>query len=163
MAENNPFEGIEKEVSEIFLFRARFLFGLILRDILARTGISHRKWGKRAIAYDKALKARKLRYPKAKAGYLGQVGISALIRAEQPPAYLQVYTFLKLLREEVEIEDELIEDLYHLAIFGSPKEVYISYQKHKHLIDEDSHEFKKAYEEHLRKLEEGREELNDEE
>lgn len=150
-------------MAEIFMFRARFLFGLMLRDILKKSGISYKKWGKKAIEYDKSLKERGLRYPKSKAGYLGQVGIHRLITAETPPAYLQVFTFLRILEQEAgqEIDNELKTDLWHLAIFGSPEEVYRSYEKHKYLIDETSPEFIKVYEEHKRKMEEGREELEE--
>jgi hypothetical protein len=159
--EYNLSEEQQRAIAEIFLWRSRFLFGLILRGILDDTGISHRKWGKRALEYDKWLKDKRFRYPKSKMGYLGHVGIHRILTAEAPPTYAQCHILFSVIEQHIGQEKfprELQADLWHLGLFGTPGEVYFAYERYKHLIDESSHEFIAAKEEHERKMREGMEE-----
>jgi hypothetical protein len=158
MAEDSISEEQQREIAEIFLWKARFLFGIILRSLIESTGMSQRQWGKRAREYDKILKQKQFRYPGSMAGFPGQSGISRIINSERPPAYGQLFVIFHVLEEYFEGKENFNEkvqtDLWHLAGFGSPREVREAYDKYKVLIKEDSPEYIKAREEHLRKMSE---------
>ena len=157
MEENNPSEDQQREIAEIFLWKARFLFGIILRALIESTGMSQRQWGKRAREYDKTLKQKRFRYPQSMAGFPGQSGISRIINSERPPTYGQLFVIFRVLAEHFEGKEDFNEerqtDLWHLALFGSPREVLEAYERHKGAIDESSPEFIKAREQHMRKME----------
>lgn len=147
------------EFAEIFLWRSRFLLGIILQDILKKTGVSQREIGRKAKEYQKHLKDKKLVYPKSKVGSLDQSAFSRLTDAKREPSFGQIYVFLYVFEQYFEGNEEafskdLKTDLWRLALFGTPGEIYITYMKHKHRIDETSPEFIEALEEHKRRMEE---------
>jgi hypothetical protein len=159
-------------IAEIFLWRARFLFGILLNDIFEKTDISQGRLGKAAKEYRKYLKSKGYLYSKSDTGTIDQSGISRIINVERPPGYAQIYIWLNVVRKYLEsekyrnkcrIEDieafqftkELESDIYRLAFCGTPEEVVAAYKRHQHLIDEDSPEFIAAYEKHKAMLEEG--------
>ena len=157
MAEQKLTEEQQKEIAEIFLWRARFLFGRILKDLVEYSDMNRSKLGERAVEYDNILQERKLRYPGSLDGFPGRTGISRLINAKRPPAYGQVFVILRVLEhyfDEIgeDFNEELQNDLWHLALFGSPREVYDAYKKHEKLIDENSPEYIKALEAHKKKM-----------
>lgn len=147
----------QQETAEIFLWKARFLFGLILQDFIESVGTSQSKLGERAVEHDKYLKAKKFRYPDSTEGFPGRTGISRLVNARRPPTYGQIYIIFHVLKQYFDeigedFSEDLQDDLWHLALFGSPREVRKAYDKYKDLIKEDSPEFIKAREEHMRKM-----------
>jgi hypothetical protein len=156
VSEENMNEDQQREIAEIFLWKARFLFGIILRSLIESTGMSQRKWGKKAREYDKTLEEKRFRYPGSMAGFPGQSGISRIINSERPPTYGQLFVIFRVLAEHFQGKEDFNEkvqtDLWHLALFGSPREVCEAYDKYKVLIKEDSPEYIKAREEHLRKM-----------
>lgn len=160
-------------IAEVFLWRARFLFGILLNDIFEKTDISQGKLGKAAKEYRKYLKSKRYLYPKSDTGTIDQSGISRIINIERPPNFGQIYIWLKVVRQYLESEkyhnkcrlerrdafnftNELEADIYRLALSGTPEEVVAAYRRHQHLIDESSPEFIAAYEKHLHLLEEGK-------
>lgn len=151
-------EDQKNELAEIFLWRARFLLGIVLQDILDKTGVSQREIGRKAKEYQKHLKEKKFMYPKSKVA-LDQSAFSRLIDIKREPSYGQMYIFMYVFQQyfdgnEDVFPQELQDDLWRLALFGTPGKVYEAYMRHKHKIDESSPEFIEAYEEHKRKMEE---------
>lgn len=146
-----------REHAEIFLWRARFLFGVLIRDIMANANISQREIARRSKKYKQDLMDRKLNYPRNGATAVDQSALSRLISTDKPASYGQVYIFLIVLEgllkeKEIPFPQELRHDLYRLALFGPPEMVVDAHQKHKHMIDEESPEFREALEEHKRKM-----------
>jgi hypothetical protein len=157
--EENMNEEQQRQIAEIFLWKSRFLFGIILRSLIGSLGTSQRKLGKEAIEYDNSLKERKFRYPGSMEGFPGRTGISRLINAKRPPTYGQVFVIFRVLKQHFDeigedFNEERQKDLWHLALFGSPREVLEAYEKYKGAIDEKSPEYIKARELHMRKMEE---------
>jgi hypothetical protein len=147
-----------QEYAQIFLWRARFLFGVMLHDIMAKADISQREIARRSKEYKKQLIENKLNYPRNGVTAVDQSALSRLISTDRPPSYGQVYIFLivleGILKEKgFSFSQELRDDLWRLALFGPPEMVYQAYQRHKDMIDEESPEFIEALEEHKRKME----------
>lgn len=158
-------------IAEIFLWRARFLFGILLNDIFEKTDISQGRLGKAAKEYRRYLKSKRYLYPKSDTGTVDQSGISRIINIERPPNFGQIYIWLKVIRKYLESEKYhnkcnlegkevfkftkiLEDDIYRLAFCGTPEEVIVAYRRHEYLIDENSPEFIAAYEKHKSMLEE---------
>ena len=148
-----------QEYAQIFLWRARFLFGVILHDIMAKADISQREIARRSKEYKRQLIDYKLNYPRNGASSVDQSALSRLISTDRPPSYGQVYIFLIVLEGILKekgfpFPQELRDDLWRLALFAPPEMVYQAYQRHKHLINKESPEFIEALKEHKRKMEE---------
>lgn len=157
-------------VSEVFLWRARFLFGLLLSKLCEDAELSQHSLARKAKAYRKDLRERKYLYSEKSAGAVDQSAISRIINVARPPNYSQVYIWLTVIHNHLESEqyhrkcdkegkepyhlmEELKTDIYRLALLGTPEEIFETYKKHNHLIDENSHEFQAAYRQHLELLE----------
>ncbi|HEX3643057.1 MAG TPA: hypothetical protein VHV10_17365 [Ktedonobacteraceae bacterium] len=160
-------EEYKRYISEIFLFRARMLFGLLLSFLYEKVCVSQSKLGRKSELYRKYLILKRYIYPEK--GSVGQSGISRIVKNERPPGYTQVFVWLKVLRDIFdsdeyknlcintgeaifEFTEELETDMWRLALLGTPKEVVAAHERHKHLIDESSPVFIAAYDEHRRKL-----------
>lgn len=162
-------EEMRRAIAEIWLWRSRFLFGLLLSFLCEKAGISQNKLGKMSEQHRRHLKASKYIYPKSITGAVDQSGISRGISAERPLSYGQVYIWLHVLKEifeskeyktgnDFEFTKDLEADMWRLALFGTPEEVYFAYKRHEGMINERSSEFIAAYEKHRRIMEESVEE-----
>jgi hypothetical protein len=89
-------------------------------------------------------------------GAIDQSALSRIISMDRPPDYGQVYIFMTILQwnlDEDAFSKNLQIDLWRLALFGIPEEIYFAYERHKHMINEDSPEFIEAYEKHKKMME----------
>jgi hypothetical protein len=155
-------------ISEIFLFRAHFLFGVLLSLFCEKAMMSYRHLGREAKNYREDLIQQGYTY--ADKGSIGQVGISQTIAGKRHTSYAQVFIWTKVFRDiftsdeykqkckevgkEVFVFDkQLEEDFWRLSMHGTPEEIIAAYMRHQYLIDETSPDFIAAYEKHKKALE----------
>jgi transcriptional regulator with XRE-family HTH domain len=126
----------------------------MLSLLLKEANISQNELGKRSTEHRSYLVSNGHIPSESDTGSVSQSGISRIINGEYPPSYSQVYIWLSVLRKVFESDDyqtlcatagkevyefteEFEVDMWHLALFGAPKEVVAAYHRHKWLLKQN--------------------------
>lgn len=144
-------EEYKKYLADIFLKHAHELFGQMLGFLCEKSLLSQREIGRRAMAYRTYLRGKGYLMPESNTKAVDQSGISRVVHAEKVPSYAQIFIWFHVLKERFadegykttcqmieepvfELTQEFEDDLWHLALCGTPKEVVEAYERHKDLI-----------------------------
>jgi len=150
LAENYS-EEYRKYIANIFLKHAHELFGQMLGFLCEKSLLSQREIGRRATKYREYLREEGYLMPDSNTKAVDQSGISRVIHAEKPPSYAQIYIWFHVLKERFndegyrktckmigepvfEFTQEFEDDMWHLALCGTPREVVEAYERHKDFI-----------------------------
>ncbi len=143
-----PEEEYKKYIANIFLKNALELFGQMLGFLCEKSMLSQREIGRRATAYREYLRETGYLMPNSNTKAVDQSGISRVIHAEKAPSYSQIFIWFHVLKERFadegykvtcimieepvfEFTQEFEDDMWHLAIYGTPREVVAAYERHK--------------------------------
>ena len=141
-------EEYKKYIANIFISNAYELFGQMLGFLCEKALFSQSELGRRAKKYREYLKKNGYLPTGGSTKAVDQSGVSRVISAEKPPSYAQIFIWFHCLRERFESEEyakecekvrepvfvfieEFETDMWHLALFGTPREVVTAYEKHK--------------------------------
>jgi hypothetical protein len=138
-------------IADIFLLHARERFGQMLGYLCEKSLLSQREIGRRATKYRAYLKKNGYLPSEGSTKAVDYTGISKVIYAKVIPSYAQVFIWFHVLKEQFKSEeyakacekvhepvfvltDEFETDMWHLALFGTPKEVVEAFKRHEFAV-----------------------------
>lgn len=141
-------EEYKKYIADIFLKNAHELFGQMLGFLCEKSMLSQREIGRRSTTYRGYLREKGYLMSDTVTKAVDQPALSRVIHAEKVPSYSQIFIWFHVFKERFvdqsykmtciminepifAFTEEFETDMWHLAIFGTPREVVEAYERHK--------------------------------